>query len=56
MCNHRWRYRNTLSRAECCRCGVQVERVWPDPDGRWQLWKVAMRAAMRAKPQATVLA
>lgn len=48
MCNHRWRYRNTMSRAECCRCGVQVERAGPDPDGSWHdSMPVAMKAAMR---------
>lgn len=49
MCKHRWRYRNTLSRAECCRCGVQAERAGPDPDGRWHaLMPVAMLSALRS--------
>ncbi|WP_288080324.1 hypothetical protein [Pseudomonas sp.] len=48
MCNHRWRHAGSLSRAECRLCRLQVERAGHDPDGRWQLWKVAMRAALRS--------
>lgn len=49
MCRHRWRYAGSLSRAECCRCRVQVERAGPDPDGRWHaLMPVAMLSALRS--------
>lgn len=49
MCNHRWRYAGSVSRAECPRCRLQLERAGPDPDGKWYtLMPVAMRAAWRS--------
>jgi hypothetical protein len=58
MCRHRWRYAGSLSRAECPRCRMQVERAGPDPDGKWHdRLPVALRAAQRSvKQQATHLA
>lgn len=38
MCRHRWRYAGSLSRAQCARCGLEVER--DSDDGRWRLWRV----------------
>lgn len=48
MCNHRWRYRHSLSRVICTRCGITAERAGPDPDGTWHdSMPVALRAAIR---------
>lgn len=48
MCPHYWTDDGSLDRAQCRVCGLQLKRAGADPDGRWQLWKVAMRIAMRS--------
>lgn len=47
-CKHYWLYHHSLNMARCPLCRTEIQRAGPDPDGRWQLWKVAMRAAMRS--------
>ena len=56
MCPHYWADAGSLDHVKCRVCGLQLKRAGDDPDGTWQLWKVALRAAMRSKTQAAVLA